>query len=194
MTYDDLHVKKTDEETPLLAAARQLAEALTGYEQAARDVLKARLDSRRDVEHASEALVQVARIDEQLAARVSALVGAISGVRDRQQADAEAVQRRAAEVLERKKALDALLARLGLLGDAVKAVGALFDAVRKDPSQGLDDAIARTGELADLAQAFALEAQTQGFADLVAEGHALRQQLLSVKSKLGLVKERTPRA
>jgi hypothetical protein len=187
-------VKKVGEDAPLLVAARQLQEALSGYERIAHDLLRGELDSRRSVERAAQALAGIAQADEELRQRVGELVGAITGVRDRQQLDAESVQQRALLVVERKRALDALLTRMAKLGESVKAVTALFDAARRAPGEDLGDAEKRVGELADLAQGFALEAQTQGFPDLVADGQALRQQLLSIKSKLGLVKDRVPRA
>lgn len=177
----------------LLEAAEKLDAVLSAYQRAAHGFLKLKLDSRKSVAKAAEGLAQIARIDEELSAEVGRLVGAIAQLRDGQQATAEAVQRRALEVLERKSALDGLLTRLEGLAADVRALGGSVPDDGHLTTDDLGRVIERIGALSDSALAFATEAQATGFADLAAEGQSLRQQLLSVQRRTSKV-ERTPRA
>ncbi len=178
----------------LLDAAEKLDAVLTAYQRAAHGFLKLTLDSRKNVVRAAESLSEIARIDNELSAEVGRLVAAIAQVRDSQQTTAEAVQRRALEMLERKDALEGLLARLEGLAGEVRDVGASFPDDRELTGEELGRMGARIGELSESALAFATEAQAVGFDDLAAEGQALRQQLLSVKNRTVRIEQRTPRA
>jgi hypothetical protein len=177
----------------LVDAATKLEASLLAYERASHDLLKLALDSRKSVERAADALARIAQLDGELAAAVSGLVGTITGVRDRQQAEAESVQQRAAEVVARKLVLDALLERLRGLAGNVRSVGEMLDRVRTQGT-ALAPVLDEITGLIDQAHGFANEAQAQSFADLAADGHALRQQLLAVKNKAGLLKSKLPEA
>jgi chromosome segregation ATPase len=175
----------------LLEAAAKLDAVLAAYQRAAHGFLKLKLDSRKNVGKAAELLAQISRIDEELSAEVGRLVAAISQARDGQQTTAEAVQQRALEVLERKNALEGLLARLEGLAAEVRDVGAAMP--DRDPTvDELGRMGERIGELSESALAFATEAQAVGFDDLAAEGQALRQQLLAVKNRAARMERRTP--
>ncbi len=176
------------ESRPLVEAAERLDTSLLTYQRTVHELLKFDLDSRRGVERAADALGKIAALDQELAGQVTALVGIIATLRDRQQGDAEAVEKRAVEIAARKQVLDGLLQRLSLLADGVKQVASLFEAVRaQGGGQGLGEAIDSIDTLADASQAFATDGQTAGFTDLAAEGQALRQQLLYVKNKVKLL-------
>ncbi|HWM87531.1 MAG TPA: hypothetical protein VNO33_16875 [Kofleriaceae bacterium] len=176
----------------LLDAAEKLDAALSAYQRAAHGFLKLRLDSRKNVAKAAEGLAQIARIDEELSTEVGRLVAAIAQMRDVQQSTAEAVQQRAIEMLERKTALESLLARLEQLGSEVREVGGAMPSDRDLTLEELGAMGHRIGELSESALAFATEAQAVGFDDLAAEGQVLRQQLLSVKNRAARM-ERRPR-
>jgi hypothetical protein len=179
----------------LIAAAEKLEASLAGYARATHDLLKVTLDSKKNVERAADALARVAALDEELASSVSGLVGIISAMRDRQQAEAESVQQKAVEIVQRKQVLDGLLEQLRGLAGEVRQVGEMLDAVRKkDEGATLGQVLDRISQLIDQAHGFANEAQAKDFADLSADGHALRQQLLSVKNKAGLLKGKMPEA
>jgi hypothetical protein len=178
------------EPRPLVEAAERLDGALLTYQRTVHELLKLDLNSRRGLERAADVLGNIAALDQELAGQVTALVGIIATLRDRQQGDAEAVEKRAVEIAARKQVLDGLLQRLVLLADGVKQVASLFEAVRAQGGPGdanLGEAIGSIDTLADASQAFATDAQTAGFADLAAEGQALRQQLLYVKNKVKLL-------
>ncbi len=178
----------------LVDAAEKLDAALAAYQRAAHGFLKLKLDSRKNVARAAEGLAQIARADGELSAEVGRLVAAIAQLRDGQQSIAEAVQRRALEVLERKEALEGLLGRLEGLAAEVRELGGSVPDDREPTSEELARVGRRIGELSDSALAFATEAQTRGFDDLAAEGQGLRQQLLGVKNRTARIERRTPRA
>lgn len=178
----------------LLEVAERLDAVLQSYQRAAHGFLKLKLDSRRSVAKAADGLAQIQRIDEELSGQVGQLVAAIVRLREGQESTAEAVQRRALEVLERKGALEALLSRLELLAADVRALGGLMPSEGQPGPDELARVAQRVGELSDSALAFATEAQAVGFADLAAEGQALRQQLLAVKNRAARMERRPPPA
>jgi hypothetical protein len=180
--------KAGKERPPLVEAAERLEIALADYQRTVHELLRLELDSRRGVERAAQVLVDIHQLDQQMAGHVTGLVGIIATLRDRQQGDAEAVEKRAVEIAGRKQLLDGLLQRLSLLADGVKQVAGLFEIVRmQGGAEGLSEALGSIDTLADVSQAFATDAQTAGFADLAAEGQGLRQQLLYVKNKVKLL-------
>jgi hypothetical protein len=181
-------------EPTLLEVAEKLDEVLLSYQRAAHGFLKLRLDSRKSVAKAAEGLAQIQRIDEELSGHVGQLVAAIARLRQGQEKTAEAVHRRALEVLERKSALESLLSRLEALAADVRSLGNLMPGDGRVAPDELGRIAQRVGELSDGALAFATEAQAVGFADLAAEGQALRQQLLAVKSRAARMERRTPPA
>jgi hypothetical protein len=178
----------------LLDAAEKLDAILDAYQRAAHGFLELKLDSRKSVARAAEGLQQIARIDGELSAEVGRLVGAIAQLRDGQESTAEAVQRRALEVLERKGALESLLGRLEELASEVRELGGMVPENRQLTAEELGRVGERIGELSDGALAFATEAQTRGFDDLAAEGQGLRQQLLAVKNRTARMERSTPRS
>jgi hypothetical protein len=185
----------------LVDAAGKLDEALTAYEKAAHGFLKLRLDSQKNLARASEALGEITRIDEELSVQVSALVSAIAAVRDEQQGRAEAVQKQALEVLERRQALQGLVERLGGLGEQVLAARERLmggeggePAGATGPAEDLRRATELLGELAEQIKIFAEDAKGEGFADLAEEAYALRQQLLAVKSRADRFDKSIPQA
>jgi hypothetical protein len=184
---------KKDDPGPLVEAARRLEAALLEYQEAARHLVAHPLASRREVERAVGALTRIADLDQALAGHVSGLVGTITELRDRQQAQAEAVLARAGEIAARKQELDALTGRLARLGGEVGQVAELLEAVRQRQS-AVGELVDRIEGLIDAAAAFSADASGHGFADLAADGSGLRQQLLAVKNKAGLLRGKLPEA
>jgi hypothetical protein len=180
---------------PIVAAAEQINEAFASFERAARLLLKASLDSRRDVEAASSTLVTLTGLEGALMESLNALMSTISAMRDSQQKDANALLDRAKEIVERKRALDTLLERQSQLALDVRASAKSLEAARDAPSPDTIAAMLATiGKLIDESHGFATDAQAKGFTDLAAEGHGLRQQLLQVKNKAELMKDRLGKA
>jgi hypothetical protein len=183
----------------LVVAAEALEEALAGHGRATRELLKLSLDSKKNVLRASEAVTRLVQHEDELAAGMRDLGAALNQARDAQQVEAEQGQARAAEIVERRAVLERLLDRQEMLGQAVRAVGSLLEQLRAggDDSAsdaGLGEVLARIDDLGSLADGFARDAHTAGFADLASEGHAIRQQLQAVAARAGKLRPNRPQA
>jgi len=189
------------QDSALVEAARSLDEGLERFEALAQQLQDAPLQAEKHLERASSTLKALADMDEQLRARVAALVGAISQVRDRQQAQAEAVHVRAQELQARTEIFKDLLVRYGALGQSAAELNVRmqeFAAQRqsaKTPEeqaalgvtfQSLQD---RMSEVADEAQSLSQAAEQSEFNDIARQADSLRQQLLSARNKLALLQK-----
>jgi hypothetical protein len=174
---------KRSEERPLVAAAERLDDAMSAYDRTAHGFLRQKLDSRKNLAKAAEAMNEVLRHEEKLSSEVGALIGAITHARDQQQHKAKEVHTRALEVLRRTEQVEPLLVQYQALAQAVSDL--VDRAANLGGAAGLDAILEAVEELGGRARAFATEAQSQEFGDLAAEGHALREQLLAIKRHVG---------
>ncbi|WP_224244940.1 hypothetical protein [Hyalangium gracile] len=184
----------------LVAAAESLESQLTRFESLADQLRKAPLNSEKSLERASKLLRDVAEQDQVLNASVSALVAAVTAARDRQQQQAEAVNARAQELQHRAETFKALLERYGALGQSAAELNqrmqefAAQRAKAQTPEQNteligtLDALNDRMVEVAQEAQAVTKLAEEQDFTDVGRQADSLRQQLLSARNKLGLLR------
>ena len=185
----------------LVAAAESLDAQLTRFESLAEQFRNAPLNSEKALERASKLLRDVAEQDQQLNASVSALVAAVTKTRDRQQVQAESVNARAQDLQQRAEAFKVLLERYGALGQSAAELNQRmqdFAAQRaKTPSGeqsaevlGILDALnERMGQVADEAQAVTKLGEEQDFTDIGRQADSLRQQLLSARNKLQLLRK-----
>lgn len=180
----------------LVAAAAALDDELERFERLSAEVGKQPLDSQKGLERAAELLKQAAGADENLAARVSGLVGAISEMRRRREAGAEAVQKRAAEIEARSNAFAALLETYRGIGSSATEITTRLQGVIQAPPSERENALAevrhRVAELAARAQELMKTADEQGFTDVTRQADGLRQQLLQGLNKVSLVVKRLP--
>src|SRR5215831_14234536 len=100
----------------LAAAAEALEVELRRYEELASSLASGRLASEKDLRRAAQALDALRTSDARLGELVQALVAEIGAARDRQQAQAEAVQTQAERIRQRSETLSALLGRWEALG------------------------------------------------------------------------------
>ena len=185
----------------LVAAAESLDAQLTRFESLAEQFRKSPLNSEKNLERASKLLRDVAEQDQQLNASVSALVAAVTKTRDRQQVQAESVNARAQELQQRAEAFKVLLERYGALGQSAAELNqrmqdfATQRAKVQTPEQntevlGILDALnERMGQVADEAQAVTQLGEEQDFTDIGRQADSLRQQLLSARNKLQLLRK-----
>jgi uncharacterized protein YoxC len=186
----------------LVAAAEALEAQLTRFESLSEQFRKAPLNSEKSLERASKLLRDVAEQDQQLNASVSALVAAVTATRDRQQKEAESVNARAQELQQRAETFKTLLERYGALGQSAAELNQRMQefAAQRTKSQGtaeqnteligiLDALDERMGQVADEAQAVAGLAEEQDFTDIGRQADSLRQQLLSARNKLNLLRK-----
>jgi uncharacterized protein YoxC len=195
-------MSKRDKSSELVAAAEALESQLTRFESLAEQFRKAPLNSEKSLERASKLLRDVAEQDQQLNASVSALVAAVTATRDRQQTQAESVNARAQELQLRAETFKTLLERYGALGQSAAELNQRmqeFAALRTKNQEtggqnteliGILDALnERMGQVADEAQAVTGLAEEQDFTDIGRQADSLRQQLLSARNKLNLLRK-----
>lgn len=185
----------------LVAAAEALESQLTRFESLADQLHKSPLNSEKSLERASKLLRDVAEQDQVLNASVSALVAAVTAARDRQQTQAEAVNARAEELQQRAETFKSLLERYGELGKSAAELNqrmqefAAKRAQAQTPEQNaeligtLDALNERMVQVADEAQSVTKLAEEQDFTDVGRQADSLRQQLLSARNKLGLLRK-----
>ncbi len=189
------------QESELVAAAQALDEGLERFEALTEQLQKAPLQSEKHLERASDTLKALADMDDQLRARVTSLVGVISRVRDRQQAQAELVHQSAQKLQERTEVFKDLLVRYGSLGQSAGELNVHMQQFAqqrqqaKTPEeqaalattfQALQD---RMAQVADDAKALAALANEKDFGDIARQADSLRQQLLSARNKMGLLQK-----
>ncbi|MFP2932161.1 hypothetical protein ACLESO_44770 [Pyxidicoccus sp. 3LG] len=189
------------QESELVAAAQALDEGLERFEALSEELQKSPLQSEKHLERASTTLKRLADMDDQLRARVTALVGAISKVRDRQQAQAEAVHQRAQELQQRTEVFKDLLVRYGSMGQSAGELNVQMQQfaqqrqLAKTPEenaalattfQALQD---RMAEVAQEAQELAQAADEKEFTDIARQADSLRQQLLAARNKMSLLQK-----
>jgi len=186
----------------LAAAAEALEVELRRYEELASSLASGRLASEKDLRRAAQALNALRTSDARLGELVQALVAEISAARDRQQAQAEAVQAHAERIRQRSELLSALLGRWEALGRDASEVNRLVqqsagggETNGGERSPPLGDTFAevdvRLGRLADTAGDLVQAAEASEFTDLARRAESLRAQLLSARKNL-LRLERKP--
>ncbi|QSQ12391.1 hypothetical protein [Myxococcus landrumensis] len=191
--------RDTPKDSALVEAARSLEEGLTRFEALSQQLQGLPLQSEKHLERASATLASLADMDEDLRVRITTLVGAISQVRDRQQAQAEAVHARAQELQQRTEVFKDLLVRYGAVGQSAGDLNMRMQefAARRQQAktaeehaevvaafQALQD---RMKEVAEEAQAVAQSAEERDFNDIARQADSLRQQLLAARNKMALL-------
>jgi chromosome segregation ATPase len=185
--------------SPLMQAAHALDEELQRFEELTESLEGSSFNSQKGLERAAKVLTDVSDADERLGARVRTLVEAITLVRERQQAQAERVQVRAAELQQRTEVYGDLLRRYEALGKVAGELNGLMQQLASrpapvapaDPSGELVASIQElhaplervVGGAEELQQA----ANNTGFGDLARQADSLRQQLLSARNRLNLL-------
>ncbi|MCY1046690.1 hypothetical protein OV208_35630 [Corallococcus sp. bb12-1] len=195
-------MSKRDTPSPseLVSAAQALDAELLRFEALSGQLQDAPLTSEKHLERASRTLKELADLDDALRMRVGALVQAITGVRTRQQTQADAVNARAQELQQRTEVFKDLLTRYGGLGQSAADLNGRmqqFSALRQQESRTAEEDAQltavftslqeRMAEVADEAATLAGAADADHFSDIARQADSLRQQLLSARNKLGLL-------
>jgi|SRR6185312_4461243 chromosome segregation ATPase len=195
---------KTDDSSPLTAAAQAFDEELQRFSTLTNVLRKRQLDSRHALESAAELLKDVTRCQEELQQRAQALVGALGAAREAQQAQAEVVQERAREIQQRAQEYATLTTRfeevgqhaagLNTLAQSLASRRGIADQSLRDTElpgllSQLDELRERMGTVADQAATLIADARTARFEELCSRADSLRQQLLAARNKVGLLRE-----
>src|SRR5262249_5162297 len=114
----------------LIAAATALDAELEKFEQLSESIQRTPLNSEKNLGRAPRTLNEMGQVGEALQARLGSLVGAIAGFRQKQEAHAEAVKRRAQELQERGAVLKELLAEYSALGEKARELNLHLQSVK----------------------------------------------------------------
>lgn len=166
----------------------------------------AKLNSRHGLERAAEGLSELARCEGDLQAQAQALVAALGAAREAQQAQAEIVRARALEIQQRTGEYGAIMGRLEALGSDAAELNAMAQKLAGPRPAAEGDRPIREGELPSLLSALdelqermtsvaatgaglAADARAADFEELFRKVDSLRQQLLSTRDRIGVLKE-----
>jgi uncharacterized coiled-coil DUF342 family protein len=163
------------------------------------------LNSEKNLGRASRTLSEIAQVGEALQARIGSLVAAIAGFRQKQEAYAEVVQKRAQELQERGEVLKGLLAEYSALGEKARELNLHLQSIKSSKDNGgneapsalfskFQDLESRVIQLLEVAQTLFDRAESLGFADIGHQADALRQQLQAIRNKLSLLQQRLAQA
>ncbi|RKH37956.1 hypothetical protein [Corallococcus sicarius] len=192
--------RETPPPSELVSAAQALDSELLRFEALAAQLQEAPLTSEKHLERASRTLKDLADLDDALRLRVGALVQAITGVRTRQQTQADAVNARAQELQRRTEVFKDLLTRYGALGQSAADLNGRmqqFAALRQQATRTPEEDVQltevftalqeRMAGVADEAATLVGAADAEHFSDIARQADSLRQQLLSARNKLALL-------
>ena len=191
---------KPDKPTsPLALAATELDLELRRYDEIATAARKVPLNSEKNLERAAKAMTESADCQERVGERVKAMVEAITSVRQRQEASAQALLSRAEEMQQRTEVLRDLLVRYGALGDDAKAIHVRIQqaaAVDRAAPEGmrrvlteLEEIHAHMAKVVETAREISAAAESVDFIDVARQADALRQQMHAARNKLLLLQQ-----
>lgn len=184
------------------AAAVALAEELQRFETMAASLARASLTSQKSLDLAAKATRDAAASQARFAEHLRALVEAVTEARDRQAKAAATINTAVAEIDARTERFGALRARFTKLGEKAGEVNQLVQraaALKREPGasgehseqlgRAMDEALAGLDLVVEAAREITNDAHEAGATDLEREAGALRQQVLSAKNKLGLLRK-----
>ncbi|HEY6911528.1 MAG TPA: hypothetical protein VI356_19265 [Myxococcales bacterium] len=176
---------KPDKPSELAEAAFALDHELRRFEELAEQAARAKLNTERNLERATEALTRAAESQDRINAHVQKLVAAVASARQKQESDAAALVERAREIAGRRKEFAVQLQRMGALGTAARE---MQDLLRAGPGK-IDEVMARMQEVADEAADISRAAGEKDMEDLARQADVLRQQVLAAKNKVALLRK-----
>jgi hypothetical protein len=176
---------KSGKPSELAEAALALDQELRRFEELAAQAGRVKLDTQRNLERATDALARAAESLDRMQAQVQRLVGSVIAARQRQEAGAGELMARAQRIAARRAEFTEAAQRMASLGQMTKEVqeqlqaGADLDGVQKR----MEELIAGAAEIGGVGRQKQME-------DVTREADALRQQLVAVRNKVGLLARR----
>ncbi|CAN5304137.1 hypothetical protein BH11MYX1_BH11MYX1_15140 [soil metagenome] len=168
--------------TALTQAAAGFDEALATYQRLGELFLRSPLETLKHLERANSTLNELADAETRLQVSGQALISAIAGSRDQQQALAQ-------QIVEHAPALTARNARLGELMAALHEIAGEVQKVNTEMASSGTQAHMRTAMVAlvERAEALTRAAREAEFPELAEQAHALAQRLQAITKKLATV-------
>jgi uncharacterized coiled-coil DUF342 family protein len=180
-------------ESSLVVAAAALDDELRRYDALADEARRSSINSAKTLERAVRIVQESTGRNETVQEKLRGLVAEIEASRVRQVESLNALLEAAKHAQARSEQYDALMQRFAALGESarqVNTVAAEADAKRvagapeAEVLEGLGAIEAQMAAVVAEAEALAVEAESQDWADLKRQADAARQQLLAVKNKL----------
>jgi hypothetical protein len=181
------------------AAAAVLEGELRRFEELGEIARRLPLNSEKNLDRAARATQEAAEAQERVAAAVNALIGAITGARQRQEGHALGILERAKEIQARTVEFQDLMKRFGALGEEARGIHVLVQeaaALKNEDGSVGTEALGRLQQVADrmgtivaTAQDVAKDAQARGIEDIARQADGLRQQVQSARNKLLLLQQ-----
>jgi len=176
-------VAKADDQSDLAEAALALDHELRRFDELSAAAARAKLNTEKNLERATDALTRAAESQDRINAQVQKLVAAVAAARQKQEADAAALVERAKEIAARRKEFAELLQRMSGLGAAAREVQEMLKA---GPDR-LDEIQERMQRVADEAAGISQAAAEKEMEDVARQADGLRQQVLAAKNKVALL-------
>lgn len=182
--------------TELARAALALDEELRRFEALTGGALRAPLDSKRNLEKAAKATTDAAACQGRVSELVHAFMAALTVAREANQHAAEQLTARGAEVQARTVLYSSLYEKYAALGGEAAEISQTVARVGAEKAQRGHEALpelaeieARMSRVVDGAAELGREAKEADFEDLVAQLDSLRQQTLSARNKVKLLRQ-----
>jgi hypothetical protein len=180
-------------ESPLVLAAAALDEELRRYDSLADESSRSQINSAKTLERAVRLIQESTERNETVQDRLRGLVAEIEAARTRQVESLNTLLQAAQRTQARSEQYDSLLRRFAALGESARQVNALaveVDAKRRADA-GETEILERLGAMetqmagvVSEADALAVLASEQDWADLARQADAVRQQVLAAKNKI----------
>ncbi|MEO7329805.1 MAG: hypothetical protein ABI193_14600 [Minicystis sp.] len=191
-----------EERAALFEAVEALLSELDRFENLATEARKIPLDSQknldRSVRSAQEAIETQGRIGE----RLGALIATINTVRVRQETTASALDEHVHALKVRADQYGVLGDRLASLVMEAREINALVQSCATEmkdapagapqPTSRIDVVLERMTAFSETAQTLMTDAGEDGWSDVVRQTDSMRQQMLSARNKLSLVRREIP--
>jgi hypothetical protein len=167
-------------DSPLIAAAIALEEQLERFHDGVDTFRKLPLNSKKNIDRATKLLNDLADGEQGLGTQVQALVQAVAGTRDQQNASVEVIRAKAEELKSRAVAFQQLLTQFEAMGVAASELNAKLQS--SGPAEV--DLAAALAALAAQAETLMGNARAQDFDDVARLGDGLKQQLNAMRKRL----------
>jgi chromosome segregation ATPase len=180
----------------LVAAATALDDELRAFDEIARQAREQRMNSQKTLSRTAAILTESVNARVRIEEGVRRLVTEIGQAQQRQEASVQVLVEVAAELEQRTKDRDALLARFAGLGASAASVNtmAVDLATRRQAGAGanellelLRDIQGQMSSVSAEADALTEAAETDGWPEIARQADAVRQQVNAVKGKLAAV-------
>ena len=178
-------------ESPLVAAVRQLDADLKRFEQLSGELLRSQLNSEKSLQRARQALESCSAHETKLVESLRVFAEAMQGMQQLQHACMDATGQAARRISERHAERAKLQDRLALLGENARAVSAPVSELQQADGSPSPEMLGPLGEVerrldAVIAEASELcELSRQGdWTDLERDTQSLREQLQALRNRV----------